>query len=355
MDQGTLRHGEGAVNTLGPPMRDVPEAHSGSRHAVASFLGRRLLAGLATLLVASAFIFFATNVLPGNVAQVVLGKDATPSSVAQLDRKLHLDRPVIERYISWLGGVVTGNLGQSAVQLAQGAPSAPVAKAITAPLRNSVILAGLTILLMIPLSVVLGVIAGVRAGRPTDHAISITSLVIGAFPEFVFGTVLILIFFNELNLLPPVTVLGPGKTPFSHFSVLILPVATLLGVTLAAGVRQIRAGMIEVMQVDYVALAQINGLPRRRVLWRYALRNAMAPSVQIIAQNILYLMGGIIIVESVFNYPGIGTFLVNAVATRDVTEVEAVAILLAAVYILVNILADLIVVLLVPKLRTGLT
>jgi peptide/nickel transport system permease protein len=325
------------------------------RHPVFGFLGRRLAAGLATLLVASFFIFFATNVLPGNVAQVVLGKNATPENVRVLEAKLHLNRSFMWQYSHWLGGVVTGDFGQSSVQIAQGATSAPVASEIATPARNSAILAGLTILFMIPLSMVLGVIASVRVGKVTDHAISMTSLVIGAFPEFVFGTLLILVFFSELHLLPPVALLAPGQTPLDNIKVLILPIATLLGVTLAAGIRQVRAGMVDVLQRDYVALARINGLSARRVLWRYALRNALATSVQITAQNIQYLMGGIIVVESVFNYPGLGSFLVSAVATRDVAQVEAIALLLAALYILINIIADLIVVFLVPKLRTGMS
>jgi peptide/nickel transport system permease protein len=346
-----------AVVESSPGAEAAPEhviAAGGSKHPVAAFVLRRVGAGLATLLVASFFIFFATNVLPGNVASVVLGKDATRANVAQLERRLDLDHPMLARYWSWLSGVVTGNFGQSAVQLAQGATGASVASAIATPVANSLILAGITIVLMIPLSVALGVFAGVRAGRPSDHAISMTSLVIGAFPEFVFGTLLILIFFTALNLLPPVAVLPPGEGPLDHFTVLILPVLTLLGVTLASGIRQVRAGMIDVLQRDYVSYAQINGVPRRRLLWRYELRNALAPSVQITAQNIQYLLGGIIVVESVFNYPGLGSFLVNAVTERDVPEVEAIAIILAAVYIAINIVADLIVVFLVPRLRTGL-
>jgi peptide/nickel transport system permease protein len=340
---------ETSVGVEGTP---DPATRTNAKHPLLGFLVRRVSAGLTTLLVASFFIFFATNVLPGNVASVVLGKDATPANVAQLDHRLDLDRPLLVRYWSWLSGVATGNLGQSAVQLAQGATSAPVAAAITTPVVNSLILAGITIVLMIPLSIGLGVVAGLRAGRPTDHVISLTTLVIGAFPEFVFGALLILIFFTELKLLPPVAVLPPGEGPLDHVTVLVLPVLTLLGVTLASGIRQVRGGIIDVLQRDYVVYAEINGVPRRRLLWRYALRNALAPSVQITAQNIQYLLGGIIIVESVFDYPGLGSFLVNAVTARDVPEVEAIAIMLAAVYIAINILADLIVVFLVPKLRT---
>jgi peptide/nickel transport system permease protein len=325
-----------------------------ARHPIATFIAKRVAAGVVTLLVVSFFIFFATQALPGNVAQIVLGKNATPQAIAGAEHRLGLDRPFLQRYGDWLGGMVTGDLGDSAVAVAQGAPSAPISKEVGEPFRNSAILAGLVIFLMIPLSVILGTIAASRAGRPVDHVTSMTSLVIGAFPEFVFGTLLIFVFFSQLNWFQPVALIPPGQSPLAHLDLMVLPVLTALGVVLAAGVRQIRAGMIETLDQDYVAMATINGLPRRRVQWRYALRNALPAGVQITAQNIQYLLGGIIIVESVFTYPGIGTYLVNAVNVRDVGAVEAVAMILATVYIVINILADLIVVLLVPKLRTGL-
>jgi peptide/nickel transport system permease protein len=325
-----------------------------ARHPIAVFVAKRLAAGAATLLIVSFFIFIATQALPGNVAQIVLGKNATPQAIAGAEQRLGLDRPFLERYTDWLSGMATGDFGDSAVAVAQGAPSAPISKEVGEPFRNSAILAGFVIILMIPLSVVLGTIAALRAGRSVDHVTSMTSLVIGAFPEFVFGTLLIFIFFSQLDWFQPVALIPPGQSPLQHLDLMVLPVLTALGVVLAAGVRQIRAGMIETLDQDYVAIAMINGLPTRRVQWRYALRNALPAGVQITAQNIQYLLGGIIIVESVFTYPGIGTYLVNAVNVRDVNAVEAVAMILATMYIVINILADLIVVLLVPKLRTGL-
>ncbi|MBS1843030.1 MAG: ABC transporter permease [Actinobacteria bacterium] len=344
------------MEAVGPPPAPTAVAprHWRRRFPLTAFLVRRIAAGLVLLLATSAFIFFATQILPGNVAQVVLGRNATPQSVASLEAKLGLDEPVVTRYVDWLGNAVTGDFGDSAVQLGQGAKSAPVASELGEPLRNSLILAGITVLLMIPLSFLLGVYAATRAGKPGDHITSLTSLVIGAFPEFVFGTLLILVFFSLLNVLPPVALVPPGTSPLAEPEALVLPILTLLGVTLAAGIRQVRGGMIDVLESNFVALAEINGLPRRRILWRYALRNALPASIQIIAQNILYLLGGIIIVESVFAYPGVGTFLVEAVNTRDVTAVEAVSLILAAIYISINILADFLVVVLVPKLRTRL-
>lgn len=323
-------------------------------HPLAAFITRRVAAGVVTLLVASVLIFLATNALPGNVAETVLGRNTTPALVAKLNHQLHLDQSLIVRYGNWLGDALHGNLGQSAVQLAQGAPKAPITHLIGTPLRNSFVLAVLTSILLLPLSLILGTLAAARAGRASDYAVSYISLVFNALPEFVLGTFLILILFSELHLLPPVALVPPGSTPFDHPNALVLPVLTLLGVSLAFSTRQVRAGVIQALRQDYVTMARLSGIQEGRVLWRFALRNALAPSVQIFAQSIQYLFGGIIIVEALFAYPGIGQLLVQAVTARDVTEVAGITIVLATIYIAINIVADVIVVLLVPKLRTGI-
>src|SRR5207248_3900551 len=172
--------------------------------------------------------------------------------------------------------------------------------------------------------------------------ISIASLAAIALPEFVIGSLLVGAFFVGLDWLPPVAIVPPGDDPLSHPTKLVLPVATLLLASLAAGIRMVRAGMVEVLQTEYVQTARLNGLAERRVLYRYALRNALAPSVQVLAQNLQWLIGGIIITENVFAYPGIGTTLVQAVQNRDVTIVQSVAMLIAVVYVLLNLVADLI-------------
>lgn len=323
-------------------------------HPVLRFVLRRLLAGLGTLLVASALIFVATNALPGNVAEAVLGKTATPESKQYLESKLGLDEPLVSRYVDWLGGAVTGDLGESATELAEGAKEAPVSDLIGVPLRNSVVLAVGTMLLLIPLALLLGTIAAVRAAKGSDYVISYGSLVLGSLPEFVLGTFLILIFFTQLSLLPPVALVPPGTSPLDNLEALILPIATLLGAGLAFSTRQVRAGVIQALRQDYVMMARLSGIRERRVLWRYALRNSLAPTIQTFALSLQYLFGGIIVVEALFAYPGIGQLLVHAVAARDVTLVQGVTLVLAALYIAINIVADLIVVFLVPKLRTGM-
>jgi peptide/nickel transport system permease protein len=317
---------------------------------VAAFLVRRILGGIAALLAASVLIFAATELLPGNTASAVLGRDATPQAVRILSHQMGLDRPATTRYFDWLGGFVHGDLGVSSVSLAQGQHTS-VGSLISSPLKNSAILAGLAALFMIPLSLGLGAYAAVRAGKPADHVISIGSLVSISAPEFVTGALLVALFFVGLHLLPPVSIVAPGADPLSTPNELVLPVLTLLFASLAWGIRMVRAGMYEVLQTEYVQAARLNGLSERRVLTRYALRNALAPSVQVLAQNLQYLVGGVIIVETVFAYPGLGSQLVSSVSNRDVTMVQSIAMLIAVIYVLINLVADLIVMLLVPKLR----
>ena len=347
----------GTQSAPGLPPPAVPETArpETGRHPVAGFLARRLATGIVTLLIASVLIFLATNILPGNAAQVVLGRNATGPAVHKLEAELGLGRPVAVRYLAWLGGMTHGDFGQSAVARAEGRPDAAISATLGSPLADSAILAGLTAILLVPLTLLFGTLAGLYARRKTDWLISGPALIASGLPEFVTGSALIYVFFTWLHVLPPVALLSPGQSPLSQPRALVLPVLTLLAVAAGAGIRQVRAGMIEVLDQDFVRFARLNGIGERRVILRYALRNALAPSVQIIAQNLQYLVGGIIVVESVFAYPGIGTYLVNAVAARDVTEVQAAAIILAALYIVINIVADLTVVLLVPKLRTAMS
>jgi peptide/nickel transport system permease protein len=321
------------------------------RSPVLRFLGRRILGAILALFAASIVIFAGTVLLPGDAAGVVLGRNATPENVARLNHQMNLDHPAYREYVNWLSGFVRGDLGDSAVGLAQGAPSAPIWPLISDAVMNSVILAVIAAMFMIPLSLGLGAIAAVYAGKTIDHVISVGSLASIALPEFVIGSLLVGVFFVGLDWLPPVAIVSPGDSPLADPTKLVLPVATLLLASLAAGIRMVRAGMVEVLQTEYVQTARLNGLAEKRVLMRYAMRNALAPSVQVLAQNLQWLIGGIIITESVFAYPGIGSTLVTAVGNRDVTVVQSVAMLIAIVYVMVNLIADLIVLLLVPKLR----
>ncbi|HEX2505066.1 MAG TPA: ABC transporter permease [Gaiellaceae bacterium] len=316
------------------------------------FVLRRVAAAILTLLVVSVLVFLATEVLPGDAASAILGRTASEENVAEVRELMGLDRPAHERYFDWLGGLLTGDLGNSAAGYAQGG-ELPIWNDVKGKVANSLVLAGLTTLLMVPLALLLGVVAALRAGRPADHGISVGSLAVISLPEFVIGSLLVLVFFAWLDVLPPVSLVPPGASPLAEPSKLVLPVLTLLGVTTAASIRMVRAGMIDVLRTNYVQMARLNGFRERLVVWRYAMRNALAPSVQVFTQNIQFLIGGIIVTEFLFAYPGLGKELVEAVNIRDVREVQSIAVLIAAVYIFLNLVADLVVVLLVPKLRTS--
>jgi peptide/nickel transport system permease protein len=322
-------------------------------HPVVRFTVRRVIAGVATLLVVSVVIFGVTNILPGDAASAILGKRASGVQLKELRAKMGLDKPVSERYLDWLRGLSHGNFGNSAAGYAAGG-RVPVWGLIRPKLENSLVLAGLTFLLAIPLSLFIGVITALRAGRSVDHVLSGVTLALVSVPEFVVGSLLIAVFFAWLGVFPPVAILPPGTSALSNAHELVLPVLTLLCVTTGVAVRMVRAGMIDQLRTDYVKMATLAGLPPRMVVRRYALRNALAPSIQVFALILQYLIGGIIVVEYLFAYPGIGKELVDAVSVRDGLVVQSITVLLAAAYIGINIVADLLVVMVVPRLRTGI-
>lgn len=322
-------------------------------HPVLAFLVRRIAWAIATLWVVSVIVFLATTVLSGNAARAMLGKNAQPEVLAALERELHLDQSVLHQYWYWLSNFVQGDFGRSAASVVGSDSHQTVAALIGGPAANSAILAAITIAVLIPASLLLGIFAARRAGRWADHVTTVSSLALISLPEFVTGSILIAIFATTLSILPPVSLIGPGQGPLSSPEILVLPVLTLLAATLAQCVRMVRASMIEALRSDYVTTARLSGLPERRVLWRYALRNALAPSVQVIALNMQWLVGGIVITETVFSYPGLGRLFVSEVNLRDIPMIQSTALLLAAVYIGLNILSDLVITFLVPKLRTA--
>jgi peptide/nickel transport system permease protein len=314
-------------------------------HPLLAFVARRLAIGLVLLVAVSALVFAGTQVLPGDAASAILGRSATPAQKAIYRRQLGLDKPLPEQYWRWMSHVVRGDLGKSV------ANQVPVTSFIAARAGKSLILALATLIVLLPISLFFGVIAGIRRERAADHAISLTSLALIALPEFVTGTVLIAFIAVTLKWLPPTSIIEGSV--FSNLNVLVLPVVTLCITATPYVIRMVRAGVSETMEADYIQMARLSGIPERRVVVRHALRNALAPTVQVLALTMQYLIGGIVIVETVFAYPGLGQGLVQAVVARDIPTVQAVALLLAAIYIVINIVADVIVVLLIPKLRTS--
>jgi peptide/nickel transport system permease protein len=311
----------------------------------------RLLGGVLTLWVVSLLVFAATEVLPGDPAQVILGKDATPQGVAVLRRQLGLDRPAYTRYVDWLSGVVRLDFGSSvSVGLRADASGqltgTPVRSLIAAPLRNSAILGGVTLLFLVPLSFLLGTAAGVWQGSRLDTAMQVSTLSLTAIPQFVLAFILVLLFAIAWPVLPAVSF---HASP----AALVLPVATLVGVSVAYTSRMIRAGVVQILNSDYVRVARLKGLPERAVIRRHVIPNAIAPSLQAFALMVGWLAGGLVIVEAVFAYPGIGQGMVAAVSTRDLPVVQAYTLVIAAVYVVANLVADLLALAANPRLRTA--
>ena len=264
---------------------------------------------------------------------------------------MHLNESIPQRYLEFATQFFTGHFGESSAALVHG-QKVEVWSHIRVPLRNSLILAGLTLLVFTPLCLIMATAAALRAAKLTDHAISMITLIFASMPEFLVGTLVILLFFYDLKLLPPTSAFAGGESPFDQPSELILPVLTLLLVSAAFGTRLLRGSLVRVLDEDYVEAARLNGYAEKRIITRYAMRNALPPAMQVYAQVVQYLVGGVIIVEAVFAYPGIGTMLVQAISIRY-TSTMVIATLLAAFYIAVNVVAaDIAVILLVPKLRT---
>ena len=314
---------------------------------------KRILWGIFTLWIVSIAVFAATVVLPGSAASSILGMNATPEAVAALEHAMRLDQPLVSQYMYWFTNLLHGDLGQSLGGLTMGGDGRSVGSVISTPLQNSLILAAVATVILIPLSIFLGVFLATRAGSWLDHGTSASTLVAISLPEFVVGTILIVIFATKLQLVPATSIIPDGQSPLATPNILVLPVITLLAVTLAASVRMIRAGVSESLRSDSVMAARLGGVPERRVLYKYALRNGLAPGVQVLVLSMQWLLGGIVITEFVFGYRGIGQLLVNSINIRDVPTVQAIALLLAAIYIGLNIIGDIVTVLLVPKLRSA--
>lgn len=333
----------------GGPEIPEPAARFWLLHGIPGFVLRRSLLGLLTLFMVSVIVFAATQVLPGDAARAILGREATPDTLAALRKQLNLGQPVLQQYTHWLSGFVRGDLGES---LAAGQP---VTKVIGARLANSAVLVLLAGMISIPLSIALGATSARRRDGPFDHATSVVLLALAALPEFVVGIALVVLFGTTVfQILPAVSLIPPGDSPFQHLDELILPTITLVFAVSPYIARIMRASMVEVLESDYIEMARLKGLTEREVVWRHALPNAIAPAIQVIALNLAYLAGGIVVVEYVFGYAGIGAALVDAVHNRDVPVVQTLAMLIAGIYVVLNVLADTAAILVSPRLRTSL-
>jgi len=298
-----------------------------------------------TLFVVSIVIFAVTELLPGDVAVMILGSEATDETLAALRTQLGLDKPAPARYVDWLSGAARGDFGESLRMRTDVGPL------VLERLKNSLALAGIALVIGVPLALGLGIIAGLRKDRPADKAITITTLLGISVPEFVIGSVLIMIFASIWPILPATSMIDPTGNPLENVKFLILPAITLVFVTLAHTARMTRSSVVRVMRTDYVRTATLKGMPRGRIIMRHVLPNALLPSITVIALNIGWMIGGLIVVETVFAYPGLGQLMIFAVTSRDVPLVQAVALLVALIYALANLGADLLYAVLNPRIR----
>ncbi|HLL09233.1 MAG TPA: ABC transporter permease [Nocardioidaceae bacterium] len=319
------------------------------RHGgIAAFIVRRLLLGLVVLFFVSILVFVATQAL-GDPARAILGRDATPASIAALRAELNLDQPVVGQYLTWASGLLTGDLGNSL------ANQLPVADYLGPRLVNSSVLVLIAAVVSIPLSIAIGSWAALKREKTFDVVTSNLMLVLAAVPEFVVAVLLVIVFATTvLHVLPAISPIAPGQRPWDVPEGLVLPTAALVIAVAPYVARIMRASMVEVLESDYVEMARLKGLPERTVLMRHALPNAIGPVFQVIAINLAYLAGGVVVIEYVFNYSGIGSALQDAVVNHDLPVVQALAMLIAAVYVVLNLLADVATILVTPRLRTRL-
>jgi peptide/nickel transport system permease protein len=314
---------------------------------MAAYVVRRLAAVMLIMIAMSVLVFLATHALPSNAAAMILGQYSTPATLKALEHKLGLDLPLPVQYWHWARGMLEGNMGQSLEQ------ERPVAPMLWAAFSRSAVLAVASLAVVAVLGLSLGVIAAVWRGRWPDHAASILTYFGVSLPEFYWGLVFILLFGGTFRLLPTAgyASLSDGLGPFlAH---LVLPVATLTLAFLAHVTRLTRSSMIEALESMYVKVARARGLPERRVIFRHALRNALIPSITVLAQDFGFLIGGIVAVETVFAYPGLGRMLVEALQREDLPVMQAAILVLTGVYCLANLAADLLYAVVNPRIRYG--
>ncbi|MCB0202130.1 MAG: ABC transporter permease [Caldilineae bacterium] len=309
------------------------------------YVARRLAFLVITLLLTSLIVFVVTQWLPGDVARVILGREASEPALAALRAELGLDKPLPLQYLSWLGRFLTGDWGTSY------STGLPVRDLVLERAGNSTMLAGLTLLIAVPLSVFLGVVAGLKADKPLDATISIGSLAVVGLPEFVTGLILIEVLALRLHLFPANSSIRPGTGFFEALPQLVLPALTATFVLLAYVTRLTRAGVVEEMRQGYVRTATLKGLPRRTVVGRHVLRNALLPTITVLAISFGWLIGGLIVIENVFNYPGLGRLMTFAIDRRDLPLMQAITLLTVLVFALANLGADLLYAALNPRIR----
>jgi peptide/nickel transport system permease protein len=314
---------------------------------VVRLAGPRLALSLVTLVAVSLMIFWGAELLPGDTATRILGRDATPASVAALREQLHLNQPAWQRYGLWLEHFVEGNWGDSLVA------RRPVTDYVVPRIENSLTLAAFALAIYIPLSLILGITTALLRGRRPGGLLTAIVVAGTAIPEFVVGLLLLLVFAVKLPWFPPLALIDQTHGFFDLLHTLALPAVTLAAAITAYAVRMMQGSLVPVLESEYVRLATLKGLSRRRVIMHHALPNALGPALRVTVLNVAFVIGGIVPVEVVYNFPGIGQLLVDSIRALDIPVIEAIAMILAGIYILANLSADLVTGALNPRLRAG--
>jgi peptide/nickel transport system permease protein len=300
-----------------------------------------------TLLLVSLIVFSILEILPGDVATRILGRDATPESLDVLRNELGLNRPALSRYLMWLGELLRGDLGRSLVS------NRPVADILGMRIYNTMLLSLYAFLVYLPLTTVPALLQAIWRDRPIDHVFSIVTLILLSMPDFLLATILLFTFVVVIPVLPAMSLVDESSSAWDYFRAMTLPAVTLAIVMAVYAVRMLRDNLIEVLDSDYIRMAELKGLSAGRVLVRHALPNALSPTLNVTALNLAYLVGGVVVVERVFSYPGFGNLLVDSLQLRDLPVIESTVMIAALVYVLANLLADVTGILLNPRLRTG--
>ena len=312
---------------------------------IAALVLKRIGLGLATLLVISLLIFVGVEALPGDLAEAVLGQSATPETVEAFRQELKLDLPAHARYFSWLGAFVQGDFGNSL------ANQRPVAELIGWRFANTLFLAGATALIAVPVAVLLGILAALYRNTFFDKSISMVTLSTISFPEFFIAYILIALLSVQVAIFPSIANINSQMSLWQKLYAISLPCLTLALVVIAHMMRQTRAAIINILSSPFIEMANLKGLRRVRVVVRHAFPNALSPVINVIALNLAYLVVGVVIVEVVFVYPGLGQLLVDSVSKRDIPVVQASGLIFAATYVLLNLLADVLSIVSNPRLR----
>ncbi len=310
-----------------------------------AFIAKRIGLGLITLWILSVIVFFAAQVLPGDPAREILGPLASPSAVAALNHQLGTDKPLIQQYLTWIGNLVTGNLGTSYEY------NAPIGPLLGTALVNSLKLAALAFIIVVPLGIIGGVIAALNYGKRLDRTISVGGLTGTVIPEVVSGIVLILVFGIWLNVLPIQASTPPGSSIGTQVYHLILPAIPLVLILFGYIQQMARAGTVEALNSDYARTATLKGLPRGVMIRRHVLRNSLLPTITVIATQTGYLIGGLVLVETLFHYNGIGTLIYNAATKKDFPMLEAGVLVIGVIYMVATLAADIAFTLLNPRIR----